>query len=832
LLDAVRLSAFLKEHQITTMWLTSPLFNQLAQENAEMFSSLHHLIIGGDVLVPRYVNVVRKVCPEISLWNGYGPTENTTFSTCFLIKKDFSEQIPIGKPISNSTAYILNSNHHLQPIGIPGELYVGGDGVARGYFHRPLLTSEKFMTSPFATGERMYRTGDLARWLPDGTIEFLGRIDHQVKIRGFRIELGEVESQLLAVDNVFDAVVTTRQNESGQSLCAYFTGPSKLSSSELRMKLSRSLPAYMIPAYFVHLDSIPLTKNGKVDRKALPEPDGTFERELAYKKPRNEREELLCLVWQEVLGTKQIGISDNFFSRGGDSIKAIQISARLHKYGWKLDMKNLFQNPTIELVSCYLEQIHGGQAEQSPVEGIVPLTPIQKWFFTKQFTDMHHWNQAVMLHAPSGFDPHFVERTLQKMVRHHDALRMEFSIEDGQFVQFNSGLDAVLPELDIIRPDVADNELEKAILLETNRIQGSINLSKGPLLKAALFQTSQGDHLLIVIHHLVVDGVSWRILIEDFAAGYHQAEKGEEIILPEKTHSYQKWAEKLQEYANSKTFLKEIDYWSLAENGNIPSLPRDIHESNSRMRHVDSIDFSLSSMETVLLTTQVHEAYHTEINDILLTALGYAIQEWTGQKQVLVNLEGHGREEVIEELNVSRTVGWFTTQYPVVLDMQNSSDIDYQIKRVKEDLRHIPNKGIGYGLLRYLTDEEHKTDLLFPLAPEIGFNYLGEFKEQDGNGLFKRSALSIGNSLSPETEKMHPIDISGAIEGDVLKMTIFYSSLDFEKQTIRQLGETFKRKLILLMEHCLNQSESILTPSDMGDDELTLEELEKLMEIL
>ncbi|MDB4867900.1 MAG: lchAA, partial [Cohnella sp.] len=711
LLDVEGFSGFLQRHGITTMWLTSPLFNQLAQEKADMFAAVRHLIIGGDALVPRHVNQVRRVCPDLTLWNGYGPTENTTFSTCFRIEQDYAHQIPIGKPIGNSTAYILNSAGQPQPIGVPGELCVGGDGVARGYWNRPDLTEEKFVDNPFSPGERMYRTGDLARWLPDGHIEFLGRIDQQVKVRGFRIELGEIESQLMRVEGVNEAVVMTRQDETGaNSLCAYVAGDRVLTTEELRAALSRTLPAYMVPSYFVQVDKMPLTPNGKVDRKALPEPEAGAGRD-EYRAPRNEKEELLSDLWQDVLGAGQVGINDNFFSLGGDSIKAIQLAARLNIHGWKLEMKHLFQHPTIEQVSLYLQKITEGQADQAPVEGEVPLTPIQRWFFERRFTDSHHWNQAVMLYAPTGFKTEVVRRTLNQLARHHDALRMGYTIQDGNVVQFNRGPEESIPHLEVIRPDVPIGEVEQAILLETERFQASIDLTRGPLLKAALFQTDQGDHLLLVIHHLVVDGVSWRILLEDFAASYLQAANGGEMRLQGKSHSYRKWATELQDYADSRTLLKEIDYWRKLEQVRVMPIPKDHETGDHRMRNTRTVEFWLTASETERLTTRVHQAYHTEMNDILLTALGLAMREWCGDHKILVNLEGHGREEIIEGMNLSRTVGWFTTQYPVVLELPYGADTGKQIKRVKEDLRHIPHKGIGYGLLRYLTDDRHKSGL-------------------------------------------------------------------------------------------------------------------------
>ncbi|WP_218963364.1 non-ribosomal peptide synthetase, partial [Bacillus cereus] len=339
ILSVEKLNEALKKYRITTMWLTSPLFNQLALQKPDAFSSLRYLLVGGDALSPNIISMVRSSCPDLTIINGYGPTENTTFSCCFPINKEYSN-IPIGRPIANSTVYIVDESNTLLPVGIQGEICVGGDGLARGYLNRDELTREKFVPNPFVSGERMYRTGDLGRWLPDGTIEYLGRIDHQVKIRGYRIELGEVESVLQEVDSVREAVVVVRENEDGlKQLCAYFVGEESLTMAQLREEMSEELPEYMIPSYFVQLKQMPLTPNGKIDRKALPEPERNLQTGTEYVAPKNPIEEMLVSIWQTVLGVPQIGVLDNFFDLGGDSIKSIQVSSRLHQAGYRVDMK-------------------------------------------------------------------------------------------------------------------------------------------------------------------------------------------------------------------------------------------------------------------------------------------------------------------------------------------------------------------------------------------------------------------------------------------------------------------------------------------------------------
>ncbi|MGE7202903.1 lichenysin non-ribosomal peptide synthetase LicA [Bacillus haynesii] len=816
-MDITRLNQYFEENGITITFLPTQLCEQFMELDNK---SLRVLLTGGDKLK-------RIEKRNYTLVNNYGPTENTVVATSTAIDPD-EGMLSIGKPIANTRAYVLGQNNEVQPVGVAGELCIAGRGLARGYLNKPEETAKRFTEDPFVPGERMYRTGDAVKWLKDGRLEYIGRIDQQVKIRGFRIELSEIEVQLSRLSEVQEAVVTDIEDAYGnKALCGYVVSDEQLDPESLARKLAQTLPDYMVPAFWVQLDELPVTANGKVDRRALPQPD--VETQTAeYKAPRTETEQLLADIWQEVLGIDRIGISDNFFALGGDSIKGIQMASRLQQHGWKLEMKDLFQHPTIGELSAYVQAADNQPIDQDPVEGEVTLTPIQRWFFERRFTNEHHWNQSVMLHALTGFDPEAAGKALSKLIEHHDALRMVYQRNGDGIVQYNRGLEETAVSPEVIRFNESGAELEAAVLKASNRIQSNIDLTEGPLLKAAIFKTDQGDHLLIVIHHLVVDGISWRILLEDFAAGYAQAEKGEPIILQEKTHSFAEYAARLKEYAGSKAFAKEIGYWQEVEQAETAPLPKDDEAEDKRMCHTKTAEFSLSKEETEQLMTKVHEAYNTEMNDILLTALGLALKEWTGQEDFIISLEGHGREDIIEGLNISRTVGWFTSQFPALIQMRHSEDIGYQIKQIKEELRHIPNKGIGYGIYRYLTEEGKEAQ---PIKRDISFNYLGQFTEMADSGLFTRSTLPSGDPLSPETEKPNALDIVGYIENGILTMSIAYHSLEYKESTVAAVAASFKTYLLQLIDHCLERDGGELTPSDLGDDELTLEELDKLMEI-
>jgi amino acid adenylation domain-containing protein/non-ribosomal peptide synthase protein (TIGR01720 family) len=885
--DIKAVNAYFERHHITIAFLPTPVCEQFMEfENR----SLRLLLTGGDKL-----RTLKK--RNYDLYNNYGPTENTVVTTSCPVGH-YRDNIPIGKPIHNIQVYVFNRNAvHLQPIGVPGELCIVGRSLARGYLNNPELTHEKFdhdlwdlqdyqdkkikksdpmqpcnhasMPSPHhpitpIPHSPIYRTGDLARWLPDGNIEFLGRMDSQVKIRGSRVELGEIESQLLTHDGVKEAVVITvihdvtravtrrrtktdtnetaqhigptgREETSEKYLCAYIV-PSglRLSIRELKEYLRGKLPTFMIPLYFVKLEKMPLTPGGKVDRNALPAPTSAAIRDEydTPKTPTTIIEKRLAEAWQEVLGIESIRIDEDFFEIGGDSIKAIQVSARLLKYGLKMEISDLLANPTIkQLGQCIRRTDNHHVPEQGTVEGKVQLTPIQKWFFRNNFTHNHHFNQSVMIYREVGFDESLLKQLFAKIVTHHDALRMVYRQEENGIVQWNRGLEEPLFDLKVMNlKDSTDitAEIENA----ANKIQRAIDLETGPLVWLGLFKTLDGDHLLIVIHHLAVDGVSWRILLEDIAAGYSQLEKGQKIVLQEKTDSLRYWSQKLVEFSGSKTLLKELEYWLAVEKTGISHLPKDFEQTGEKEKNnfanSESVTMNLDEEDTGVLLKEVIQAYNTEINDILLTALGMAVKEWTGIEKVVINLEGHGRENIIAGVDVCRTIGWFTVQFPVVLDMSRWQDLSYSIKFVKETLRKIPNKGIGYGILKYLTTLGKKEGLTFRMEPEISFNYLGQFDRGNRDGIFKISAMKMGDTVSPQSERTHSLNISGIITEGKLTMIFNYNKYEYKRSTIEKLVNGFQLHLLKIIRHCAQKDDMELSPVDMKYSKLTIEKLEEL----
>lgn len=447
-------------------------------------------------------------------------------------------------------------------------------------------------------------------------------------------------------------------------------------------------------------------------------------------------------MWQAVLNADRVGVTDHFFELGGDSIKSIQVSSRLHQAGYKLEIRDLFKYPTISQLSLHVIPI-GRTIDQGEITGETALTPIQHWFFESSFADPHHFNQSVMLYRKERFDEEMVRQVLQKLAEHHDALRMVFRKTEQGFSARNRAIqEDEMFTLDVFDFKDAENPTQTVEAKATD-IQAGIDLENGPLMKAGLFQCADGDHLLLGVHHAVVDGVSWRILMEDFALGYEQTGKSEEIRFPAKTDAYRTWSEQLAAYAQSPEMEKERAYWQAVDQMEVPAVPKDTEADVTTQQDSESLFVRLAPEETELLLKRVHRAFNTEMNDILVTALGIALRKWTGHERVRINLEGHGRESIGTDIDITRTVGWFTTKFPVVLEPETDRDLTYQIKQVKENLRRIPNKGLGYGICRYLSKSED--GLVWGAEPEINFNYLGQFDDDVNQGEIGISSYSSGS---------------------------------------------------------------------------------------
>ncbi|MEC1453457.1 amino acid adenylation domain-containing protein, partial [Bacillus haynesii] len=827
--DAMSLIEYYSKNNINVSDMTPAHLNMLAYvDKTELEFDLKELIVGGDALTPDVINSLFHKFPNLScnITNVYGPTECCVDAASYQIEWEKVPQtpsIPIGRPLLNTSIYIVDKELRPQPIGIAGELCIAGEGVARGYVNRPELTAEKFVDHPFEPGKKMYKTGDLAMWLPDGQIEFLGRADHQVKIRGYRIELGEVEQQLLTHEKIKEAAVIAGKDQNGSSyLCAYFASDQELPAADVRQFLEREMPDYMIPSYFVKLDRLPRTSSGKVDRNALPEADGTLIEGTRYDPPRNEIERKLVQVWREILGIEDIGISHHFFAAGGDSIKALQIISRLAKMNLKLEMKALFANPKIKDLSRLITEETRHRKHNKPVTGETELLPIQKRYFANNKEELNHFNQSFMLFRKDGYDENIVRTAFNKILEQHDALRMIYEEKDGDIIQYNRGYRENLFDLDVYDVRGLDCQAEKVFELATG-IQKKSSIRKGKLVHLGIFRADEGDHLLIAIHHLVVDGVSWRILFEDFETLYLQALKDEPLDIGYKTDSYQEFARQLKKYAQSRRLLKEREYWQKALEADVPFIPAEKLERDT-FEHSTTLSIRIGPDVTANLLRNANKAYNTEINDILLTALIAAVRDITGENKLKVMMEGHGREDILDGVDITRTIGWFTTVYPVFIDLGEEKEISQNIKMVKETLRKIPNKGIGYGVLKYMTEELQKIQTQAPLS----FNYFGEMNNDMNRKVFSQSPFSPGESIGGKIVRHCAIEMNAiSLNGELTIYTTFNQD-QYQTSAIEQLNQSFKENLEKIVDHCVGKDGSDMTPSDYGDVSLGLEELERI----
>jgi len=784
---------YLETNQVSVVTFPPVYLNAL---NKHPLPTVKTIITAGEPAVTSDVNFYGK---HKTYFNAYGPTESSVCTTYYKAdpKITYQEAVPIGKPITNLSVFILNEALNPVPVGVSGEICISGRGLARGYLNRPELTNEKFVKNPFLPGALLYQTGDLGKWLPDGNILFLGRKDDQIKIRGHRIELGEIENKLRQHPLVKDGFILAKEFEKKpKELVAYFIAHSNIESWELKKFLNERLPDFMIPAFFMQLEQFPLTVNGKINKKRLPDPmqsdDITCHSDDTP--PKNEMQELFVKLWQHILNKEKIGIYDNFFDIGGDSIRAIQFISHLKQENLKLKVKEIFQYPTImQLSEKVIKTVH---KDQDAVTGVVPLTAITSWFF-KEFTyDPFHFNHSELFYAKEGFNEEALRKVFVKIQAHHDGLRMTYKLIDGKVIQEIQGLDHPLyfQKIDLRNTEKADENLEYQIA----RLQASLDLEKGPLMKAALFKLNDGDRLLIVLHHLIVDGISWRILLEDIVHGYQQYLSEKIITLPFKTNSIKDWAENIQLYSTSDSLLKEIDYWHKIESTPTGILPCDFETGDTQhknlMQNTSTIGLTLSGSETNLLTTKLTHIFNTSLHEILLTCLAYAMKKWHGEQKTLITLEGHGRPEIFKNIDVSRTVGWFTCTYPVILESPDLEDTSKQIETIKQILRRIPNEGLGYNILKYITPQKNKKGLKFNLQPSISFNYLGHFTDT-GTELFKIAENSPGHSISKNAKIIHAIDINAVIEKQKLQLYIMFDTKRYQMETIKKMMMNFEDKL-------------------------------------
>ncbi|MGC0314399.1 amino acid adenylation domain-containing protein [Kitasatospora acidiphila] len=820
--DPTYLTELIRRERVTvTHFVPSMLQAFLSEPSAGECTGLRAVLCSGEVLSADLRDAFGRALPSVPLHNLYGPTEASVDVTSWACAQDSAGvSVPIGRPVWNTRLYVLDAALQPVPAGVPGELYLAGVQLARGYLSRPGLSAERFVANPFAAGERMYRTGDLARWRADGALEYLGRTDDQVKIRGFRIELGEIEAALLAHPAVAQAAVVVREDVPGtKQLVGYLVPATDLDLADIRTHLAKRLPAYMAPTALITLDTLPTTVNGKLNRGALPAPD--FAATSTGRRPQTEREQLLARLFADLLKLPEAGADDGFFELGGDSITSIQLVSRAREAGLAFTVRDVFAHQTVARLAEIAQAQDSTVVEDAGTAfGDLPATPIMHQLRERGGFDGFH--QAMLITLPSGIGHEQLATGLQTLLDHHDALRAHLDIApDGQW-SLHIPPRGSLSAADLItRIELPGHGTGTVIEHETTAAQHRLAPRDGRMLQLVHFSGGAQDQALLMIHHLVVDGVSWRILLPDLLTA---AQGG--TLQPTGT-SLRTWTHALQAEATRRE--DELPYWQrlLATGGTLlPGHRLDpVHDTAATTAE---LTLTLPPEVTEPLLTALPAHYRAEINDVLLTALALAVNRWRDSNEpVLVELEGHGREEIGQPTDLTRTVGWFTTAYPVRLHPATHNP-DRALKAVKEQLRSIPDRGLGYGLLRHLNPGTAPGLAELP-TPQLGFNYLGRFDTTD-TGAAGVSAPYGG--LAPTTPLAQLLYVNAVTEerpdGPHLTATWIWATNHLSHDRTAELAELWFQALRSLVDQLNEPDTGGLTPSDLPLTSLTQAELDQL----
>ncbi|APU21350.1 non-ribosomal peptide synthetase [Actinoalloteichus sp. GBA129-24] len=731
---------------------------------------LRAVVLAGEVLPARLVQQLRETLPGVQVVNGYGQSESFYVSAFSLAASEEwvdGEVVPIGIPLGNMRAYVLGPGLAPVPQGVTGELYVAGTCLGRGYHGRPGLTAERYSANPFGPpGERMYRTGDLARWNANGRLECVGRSDGQVKVRGFRIETAEVEATCVLHPGISEAVVVSQEVPSGgRRLVAYVVHAGMdsggddgaggivdvdiqagASAAELRKFVAARLPDYKVPSAFVAIGRIPLGPTGKLDRSALPEPDFVPE---TYRAPRTEAEAVIAAAYADVLGVERVGVDDDFFAVGGDSLRSLQVVARARARGLTLTTREIFECRTAarlaEVAAAREDAVPTLAEDEGGGIGPMPLQPVARQVF-EHGCGTTRFAMAMTLELPRDIDADGLAATLDAVLDRHDLLRARLVSGDERFLEVRPA--GTVRAADLVHRVPCDGRWDEpssseAAKAELDDATGRLDPEAGRMAAVVWFAPESAEgRLLVVLHHLVVDGVSWRILMSDLAQAWRQVRSGRTPELPTVGTSARRWAAALRTEAFSPEREAELAYWrDILEASNPPLGTRRFDPAVDVMSTVETLLIRVPAEITEVVLTRLPSAFNGTATDVLLAALALAVDRWRGADgSTLVRLEGHGREEdVVPGADLSRTVGWFTSMYPVRVDVRGVDLADVlaggpsagkAIKLVKEQLRGIPDKGVGYGLLRYLNPDT-ATQLADYPAPQLGFNYLGRVSDAD-----------------------------------------------------------------------------------------------------
>ncbi|MBL7727058.1 MAG: amino acid adenylation domain-containing protein [Dinghuibacter sp.] len=786
-------------------------------------TQLKALIVGGEQLNTQLAaDIYRKLGEQVVIYNEYGPTEATVGCMIYTYRSgDQENSVPIGVPAPNTKIYLLDEELQHVPAGVAGEIYIGGEALARGYMGRETLTREKFLPDPFLAGARMYKTGDRAKRLENGILVYLGRNDEQVKINGYRVEPAEISSQLNKLDGINDSLVVLKTTADGrQALCAYYTGPVPVATETIRHYLAGQLPYYMMPAFFIHLPAIPLTPNGKTDTAALPDP--ILVNNTTADAPAGMVEEAMQMVWSEVLNQPVQSRSAGFFALGGDSIKAFRVASALLIKGISISVKDILTYQTIADISGQAVFVHSG-ANGQPVSGSWGRWPIAGWFFACGHPYPGYYNQSVLLDLTEPVQTGPMEKAFEVICASHDVLRMNTDEQGARF--FYRGADE-FPPFSISRHTIpaGDRNIEQEAITAIAIPLKLFNLCTDQLIRAAIISSPNGQQrLFITAHHLVIDALSWPVLLADLASVYQALQKNEQPVLPPKTASFSNWCNELNRFFETTPTAQEEAYWQQTIEQSV-AFPADNDTTEWTMAQAEQTYRVLDAGKTALLLHEANRPYQTTTEILLYVVLMRAIERHTGYRRFVIEREGHGR--YLDTPDVSRTMGWFTALHPVLLTL-NGSTIGEQVQEIKTGMKNIPGQGLGFGK-RFCQVQEN--DGAEYKRAELRFNYLGSLNDDTGNRLFRYSRLNTGAEVHTANRLTAAIEINAAVIEECLHLRLTYNRLAHEATTINRLLDIFLEEADTLLQHLAGEKDIHFTPSDFDAAQLDQEELDTLFQ--
>ncbi|MCB2298645.1 non-ribosomal peptide synthetase [Clostridium tagluense] len=816
---------WVSDNKIELIHCTPSLFYVLNGEllNADKIKSLKYIFTVGEALKKEKLKYWYDIINDkVKIINLYGSTESGLAKMFHEVQESDLERksIPIGKELPKVRTIILDEKLKPCEQGDIGELYIRTSFLSHGYYKNEKLTKEVFIVNPFTKKENdiIYKTGDLARIEDDGNFQLIGRADRQIKIRGNRVEISEIENVILRFDGISNCVVNFYNDEkTGDiSLAAYVICKEKIEQSKFRTELRNFIPEYMIPKHIVEIENIPLTASGKVNYDKLPFPDTQIDEE--YIAPKNEFEKNLEKIWCEILNLERISINKSFFDVGGHSLKVMNLISKVYRvFGVELPFEIIFENPSLMEMAKYIgTQLNNADVTKSSgykeEQQKAQLTPMQQWFVSQNVEDKRNCNQTATLFSRHGFEVEKVNCALETLLIRHAELHVRYNSLDNS-MEVTKNYDEY--PLKVIVYDFKDKLKEgRDINNLWESTQERLEINKGPLIKIQLFRVKNGDYLFITIHGFIMDNFSWKILIEDFEKAYQMDQYEKETVINDQINIIGKWCDSLREYSHSSKFIKEIEYWNKVEKQEIIKLPRNEYKAPEERKNIKLKDIYFSKEQTNALLTRANQAYNTQINELLLTAIVSTIYDWTENNKILINIVSHSREYVTEQINISREIGCFAIQYPVVIEAQKEK-ISKVIKNVKETLRNIPSKGIGYGVIRYLSNEDIGECIKFKLNPEILFNEVVQLDNILATDKFEILDLDFGHVVRGAAS----LSFSSIIKEGQLKVVVDYYDEEYEEKTIEKLLLNLKENLINIVNHCMEIEESEITISDlvMGD---------------